>query len=136
MLNEREWIGVDGATAEELACLQAVAPATLPKRYLDLLAFSNGGEGPLAVDPYNLCLDSAATVIETLKNSNHGQSDLRDFLIIGSNGAGEYIAFDLRHGLPWQIVTIDMVAGGSSAETIATDFNIFYDLIGFQQNGT
>lgn len=132
MLDGREWMGLDGATAEDLARLQLVAPAPLPQRYLDLLAFSNGGEGPLAVNPYNFCLDPAATVIATLVTSNSDHADLSGFLIIGSNGAGEFIAFDMRRGLPWPIVAIDMVAGRSSAETIAADFDTFYDLIGFQ----
>lgn len=132
MLEGLDWFSVTGATAEELARLRTVAPDDLPKRYLDLLAFSNGGEGPLAIEPYNLCLDSAMTVADTISSDNHGQADLEGFLIFGSNGGGEYLAFDTRRRIPWSVVTIDMVAGGNSATIIAPDFDVFYDRIGIE----
>lgn len=136
MLEGRDWFGMSGAATAELSRLQAVAPRNLPARYLDLLAFSNGGEGPLSGQPYNLCLDAAATVVETIESANHGQDDLRGFLIIGGSGGGEYVAFDTRSGAPWPIVVIDMVAGGSSAEIIAPDFDTFYDRIGVEAGPT
>lgn len=132
MLEGRDWFAVSGAAVEELSRLRAVVPDNLPERYLELLAFSNGGEGPLPIRPYNLCLDTAGTVAETIEGKNHRQADLQGFLIIGGNGSGEYIAFDTRNGAPWPIVTIDMVAGGGSAETIAPDFDTFYDRIGVE----
>ena len=133
MLEGRDWFAVNGAAVEELSRLRAVVPNDLPERYLELLAFSNGGEGPLPSQPYNLCLDAAGTVAETIEGKNHGQADLQGFLIIGGNGGGEYIAFDTRNGAPWPIVTIDMVAGGGSAEIIAPDFDTFYDRIGVEE---
>lgn len=135
MLEGRDWVGGDGAKAEELVRLRAVVPSDLPERYLDLLAFSDGGEGPLPVSPYNLCLDPANIVVETFKCHNHGQADLEGFLIFGGNGGGEYIAFDLRGGSPWPVVTIDMVAGGDSAEALAPNFDAFVDLIGIEAEG-
>ena len=133
MLEERDWFAVGGASADELSRLRAVAPTALPERYLDLLAFSNGGEGPLPTQPYTLCLDPAETVAQTIESDNHGQADLHGFLIIGGNGGGEYIAFDTRNGAPWPVVRIDMVAGGDSAEVIAPDFDTFYDCIGVSE---
>jgi len=131
MLDGRAWYRVAGATAEDLARLQAVAPS-LPARYLDLLAFSNGGEGPLAIPPYNLCLDPALTVAQGISSRNYGQPDFEGFLVFGSTGGGEYLAFDTRAATPWPITTIDMVAGGASAEVIAPDFDAFYDRIGIE----
>jgi len=133
MLNGRDWFAVSGAPAEGLARLRAVAPDGLPERYLDLLSSSNGGEGPLPSQPYNLCLDAAETVTDAIESENHGRADLQGFLIIGGNGGGEYIAFDTRSRAPWPIVTIDMVAGGGSCETIAPDFDTFYDRIGVDE---
>lgn len=132
MLEARDWFGMSGASAEELARLRAVAPDDLPIRYLDLLAFSNGGEGPLAVQPYNFSLDPAVVVAEAVDGENHGQADLQGFLIFGSNGGGEYLAFDTRSGAPWPVVAIDMVAGSGSAAIVAPDFDGFYDLIGVE----
>lgn len=134
MLEGRDWIALGGATADELSRLRLVAPVDLPKRYLDLLAFSNGGEGPLPIQPYNLYLDTVGTVMQSIESRNQGQADLDGFLIIGSNGGGEFIAFDTRTGRPWPVVTIDMVAGGGSAEIIAHDFDAFYDCIGIQDD--
>ena len=132
MLEGRDWFKLDGASAEDLAYLRTIMPDERPGLYFDLLKFSNGGEGPLACDPYNLCLDPARTVAETIESENHGQADLRGFLIFGNNGGGEYLAFDTRAGAQWPIVTIDMVAGGSSAAVIASDFAEFCDLIGIE----
>jgi hypothetical protein len=78
---------------------------------------------PLPAKPYNLCLDPGELVAQTIESENHGQADLRGFQIIGGKGAGEYIAFDTRRGVPWPVVTIDMVAGGGSAAVIAADFD-------------
>ncbi len=83
--------------------------------------------------PCYLCLDASRTVAERIEAKNHGQEDLQGFLIIGSNGGGEYIAFDTRNGAPWPIVMIDMVAGGDSAEVIAPDFETFYHRIGVEE---
>lgn len=132
MLEGRDWFKLGGATPEELARLDAVVPDGLPALYLELLAFSNGGEGPLPINPYNFCLDSAMTVTEAIESANHGQANLQGFLIFGGNGGGEYIAFDIRAKIPWPIVAIDMVAGGDSAEVIAPDFDAFYDRIGVE----
>lgn len=132
MLEGRDWSGASGATVEDLARLRAVAPPDLPPRYVDLLAFSDGGEGPLPITPSNLCLDPAATVAETIATRNYGRTDLQGFLIIGSNGGGEYLAFDTRGKSPWPIVAIDMVAGSDSAEVVASDFDTFLGQIGIE----
>ena len=132
MLEGRDWFAAEGATTEDLAHLRAVAPADLPQRYVDLLAFSDGGEGPLPTNPYNLCLDPARAVTEMIESRNYGQAGFDGFLIFGGNGGGEYLAFDLRRGSPWPVVTIDMVAGIGSAEVVAPDFDAFYDQIGIE----
>jgi len=55
---------------------------------------------------------------------------LDGFLIFGSNGGGEYLAFDLRKEAPLPVVMIDMVAGPSSAKLVASDFDAFLGLVG------
>ncbi|HEY0311582.1 MAG TPA: SMI1/KNR4 family protein [Allosphingosinicella sp.] len=129
MLEGRDWYRLDGASAQTVAALRSAAPDELPETYLQLLSVSNGGEGPLPVSPFNLCLDSAEEVMARLASGNYGQSDLDGFLIFGGNGGGEYLAFDVRQGEQWPVVTIDMVAGPSSAEIVAPDFERFLDLI-------
>lgn len=56
---KRKWFGREPASVEAIGALRDAAGAALPPEYLQLLAFSNGGEGPLAVQPWNFCLDSA-----------------------------------------------------------------------------
>lgn len=136
MLEGRDWHCAAGASDHILAHLRAVAPAELPERYLQLLSASDGGEGPLPVSPFNLCLDPASEVIARLADGNSGQLEFDGFLIFGGNGGGEYLAFDMRHGAPWPVVTIDMVAGRGSAEVVAPDFDRFSDLIGLEVPNT
>jgi len=135
MLEDRDWFRVDGAKAEDLARLREAAPSGLPSRYLDVLAYSNGGEGSLGVAPFNLCLDPASTVTEAICSRNGGQPELDGFIIFGSDGGGEYLAFDTRHGVSWPVVAIEMVSGRQSAQVIAPHFDAFYDQIGVQSDG-
>jgi hypothetical protein len=130
MFEDRQWQSVPGAPANLLHELSAVAPVSLPESYYQLLRFSDGGEGPLPVNPYNICLDASAEVIEGIRTQNSGRSDLNGFLVFGGNGGGELLAFDIRDQDPWPIVTIDMVAGARSAETVAPDFDAFLGLMG------
>lgn len=132
MLEGRDWRRLTGATVEELSHVRAAAPKGLPERYLDLLAFSNGGEGSSGIQPFHLQLDSADVVVETINGANHGLAELHGFMIFGSNGGGEYLAFDTRGVGPWPIVMIDMVAGVDSAEVVAPDFESFYNRIGVE----
>lgn len=51
MFEGREWFANPPASADALAALRAAAPVTLPEAYYQLLADSDGGEGPLSVQP-------------------------------------------------------------------------------------
>jgi hypothetical protein len=52
------------------------------------------------------------------------------FFVIGSNGGGELIAFDLRRPETQSLVSIDMVAGAGSAETVVDTWAGFVDMLG------
>jgi hypothetical protein len=130
MFAERDWFGALAAPAASLDELRRATPVALPESYYELLAFSDGGEGPLPVNPFNLCLDASKQVIEAIRTRNFERPELDGFIIFGGSGGGEYLAFDTRTESPWPIVTIDMVAGPASAEQIAADFDTFLDLIG------
>lgn len=130
MLDGRDWYAVPGASPDTIQELRNAAPRDLPGSYVALLSFSDGGEGPLSVQPYNLVLDPTQEVICRIANRNYGQPEFDGFLIFGGNGGGEYLAFDMRQGTPWPVVSIDMVAGRNSAEQVANDFDSFIELIG------
>lgn len=127
MLQGRDWSAAPAAEAEVLERLRQISPVELPASYLNLLAFSDGGEGPLSISPYTLCLDPAAEVIEAIRSGRTGSDG---FLAFGGNGGGEYIAFDIRGHMPWPVVAIDMVGGSDTANTVAADFDAFSEMIG------
>jgi hypothetical protein len=132
MLEGRDWHAATGASVDAIEELQTAAPICLPNSFLRLLLFSNGGEGPLPVNPYYFQLDAAQEVKASIASGNHDRPDLEGFLIFGSNGGGEYLALDTRKGAPCPVVTIDMIAGADSAEVIAPDFDNFIELIGVE----
>ena len=130
MLETRDWFSKPPASEDELAEIRRTLPSSLPPIYFDLLAETNGGEGPLPVNPYNFCLDPVVTILDAFRSRNYGRPDLDGFLVFGSDGSRELIAFDMRGGLPGAIVTIDMVAGPESAEIVATNFDEFVGIVG------
>jgi hypothetical protein len=78
---------MEGASAQTIEKSRAAAPDELPASYLQLLSATDGGEGPLPVIPFNLCLDPAHEVIARVSNGNYRQSEFDEFLIFGGNGA-------------------------------------------------
>ncbi|MDX8356797.1 SMI1/KNR4 family protein [Sphingopyxis terrae] len=131
MFEERDWHRSPGATAEALKSLRAALPMEMPASYFSLLSFSDGGEGPLAVQPFYLCLDPTAEIIER-QSKPPGQSEFETIFIFGGNGGGEYLALDLRQEQPWPVISVDMIAGLESAEIVAKDFESFLDLVGVE----
>ena len=87
-MNEKSWLGREGATLEEVNGLSAATGNVLPTSYLSFLGHSNGGEGPLRDDPYWLVLDRATVVADA---STFGEF-FSELLVIGANGTGEGIA--------------------------------------------
>jgi len=129
---ERDWSRAPGASESELAKLRAKAPATLPVELLELLRFSNGGEGPIALPPECFCMDSVDEIVNGLSDE-FLIAAFPGFLFFGGNGGLERIAVDLRNkNAPWPIVMIDPVAGIVSAKVIAPDAATFVEAIGLE----
>ena len=128
---KRQWFSCAGASPDALAALRDAAPAKLPEAYLRLLESSNGGEGPLPLQPLNFCLDSAE---EAASNALEGTFEefFPGLFVIGSNGGGEAIALDFRGGEPWPVVYFDMTNSDieESVVTLAPCFEAFAPLIG------
>jgi hypothetical protein len=130
---DRDWHGRQGASPEALARLRHTAPVELPDAYYGLLAFSDGGEGPLPMQPLYFQLDPAHTALKTFER---GLNDdfFPGFVIIGSNGGGEYIAFDTRGCPPWPIVSMDMtnINLDESVRLITPNFQEFLEHVGIE----
>jgi hypothetical protein len=131
MLESRGWRKHDGATDAAIEKLWSVAPSSLPQSYFTLLSSSNGGEGDLPVQPWWFALDSAEDAAEA-KRSGTFKKFFPGFFVIGSNGAGEAIAFDLRLTGSRPIVAVDMtnIDLDESVLPIAPDFDAFIEMIG------
>jgi len=126
---EREWRAEAPATEADIALLESKANRELPREYLELLRFSNGGEGPLALPPLWFQLYAVKDCIALCLNREILES-FPSFMFFGSNGGLESIAFDLREGPPWRIVMVDRIAGTKSAEEIAPNIGAFIEAIG------
>lgn len=131
MLQGREWHKVDGASADAIAALKSVAPVALPESYYALLSFSNGGEGPLAVQPLWFCLYPAEEAAQ-IERDGIFREFFEGLFVIGGNGGGEALAFDLRETEPYPLVTFDMtnINLSESVRPIATSFDAAMELIG------
>jgi hypothetical protein len=132
---KREWQAEAPASEVEIALLESRARANLPAEYLELLRFSNGGEGPLALPPLWFQLYAVKDCIDLCHANQHVLENFPTFMFFGSNGGLESIAFDLRVGPPWPIVMIDQIAGPESAKKIAPNMATFIEAIGLEAEG-
>ena len=129
----RKWQRREPASDADVSLLLSQARAELPFEYLELLRFSNGGEGPLSLRPLWFQLYAINDCVN-LCHSGWVLKEFPDLMFFGSNGGMESIAFDLHVGLPpWPIVTVDEIAGVSSAERIASDMAEFVEAIGIER---
>ena len=131
MLEGREWHKAEGASPEAIALLKSFAPVDLPESYFSFLSFSNGGEDPLAVQPFWLCLYPAEEVVEIEKGGVFREF-FEKLFVIGGNGGGEAVAFDLRVRERCPLVSFDMTNTNlaESVLPIATSFDVALELIG------
>lgn len=134
---EGKWFQVGGASPEVLARLAAVSPVLLPESYFALLTFSNGGEGPLCVQPLWLSLFPAEEVVR-IQLDGAFRLTHPNLFVIGSNGAGEAVAFDLGAPMPYPVVAFDMSNGdhNDSVQPMAESFDKMLDLIGYEEELT
>jgi len=102
-----DWQHRSGALTSEISDLIAASAFALPDDYLTFLSTSNGGEGSLSKGPFHAVLDSAADVAQGLREGSFAEF-FPGLVVIGSNGAGEAIAFDFRAGTCAGIVYFDM----------------------------
>jgi hypothetical protein len=110
--------------------LSREARITLPQTYLELLAISNGGEGDLAIEPGWVALWPVESVLE-LNQQYELASFVPGLFGIGSNGGGELIALDARHGVPFPVVCLPFIPlNFADALVVASSFDEFVPLIG------
>lgn len=131
MLPDREWHKAEGASVEAIDALKSVMPPDLPESYYSLLSFTNGGEGPLPVQPLWFCLYPTEEVAQ-IEVSGVFKEFFKGLLVIGGSGGGEAIAFDLRETEPYPIVVFDMtnIELSESIRPFASSIDAAIELIG------
>jgi hypothetical protein len=112
------WLSAAGAPPEVLNRLQREVVG-LPESYLALLRIGNGGEVGLSVSPYNLCLDSAEDSLDYWLSGTYTKHGV---FVIGGNGGGELIAFDLESDAERRVICFDPISPNDSTEVIAKNF--------------
>lgn len=127
---ERNWNRLPSASEAEIEELKRSVEIELPREFLDLLRFLNGGEGDIALPPKNFILDETQEII-SLRKDEFYKNEFPDFFIFGGNGGLEMIAFDLRKK-PFSIVMIDPIGGKESAIEIAPNITEFITAIGLE----
>ena len=126
---DRIWSKEIGASAEEIQEFEDALPFDLPRQYLDLLRFTNGGEGELALMPLWFQLFPISGALGRWRNEFF-RKEFPTLFFFGTNGGLESIAFEIHQSRPWPIIAVDCIAGMSSAEVIAPDIVAFISAIG------
>ncbi len=128
MLTDRSWYKADGATDHAIQALVDEAPFVLPPAYLDLLRFSNGGEGPLSVQPLWLNLFPAEEALTIIR---HGavEQNLPGLFVFGDSGGGETFAIDGRVAGAYPVVAMEMAGSEVRLRPVAADFDALLELI-------
>lgn len=131
MLDGREWRKAESASLSVIETLEDFAPAELPKELLELLRYSNGGEGPLAAQPFWFQLYPAEEIAE-IERSGAFEEFFDGLFVFGRNGGGEAIAVDLRNEKAAPVISFDMTNMDIEEGVlhIASDFATFVDMVG------
>ncbi|HVI77884.1 MAG TPA: hypothetical protein VM715_06915 [Candidatus Acidoferrum sp.] len=79
---KREWQAKAPASEVEIALLESQARADLPAEYLELLRFSNGGEGPLALPPLWFQLYAVKDCIDLCHANQHVLENFPTFIVL------------------------------------------------------
>jgi hypothetical protein len=106
--NTADWERESPANPDVVQKLVNEAQIELPDEYLELLHYSNGGEGNLAVEPGWFQIWPAENVIEFNKGYEV-QKNLPGFFAFGSSGGGEMLVLDTREGLPFKVVMVPFI---------------------------
>lgn len=131
MLAGKGWMRNAGASEADLNALKNAVSFELPDSYLALLRWSDGGEGPLPVQPLWLVLYPAAEVVQ-IESEGAFKEFFGGLFVVGGNGGGEAIALDCRGESPFPVVCFDMtnIDLNESIWPIAASFDDALALIG------
>lgn len=113
------------ATESAIQVLVANCDFELPEEYLTILRYSNGGEGPLCIEPWYFRICSAEEVV-TFNRSYDVDKYLPGYFVIGSDGGDDLLAIRKRDRPPFPVYMVPsyMLSEGDVVQ-IAYDFEMF-----------
>jgi hypothetical protein len=97
-----DWSREAPATEDTIQGLIRDTGIDFPEEYLNLLRYSNGGEGELGVDPLWFSIYPVEEVVE-LNRRYDIESYLPGYFAFGSNMGGEALLFDTKESKPWKV---------------------------------
>jgi len=144
-----DWLRCPPAKEEAIEALVRKTGLSFPEEYLALLRYSNGGGGPLGVEPRWFELDSVEELVEQnewmhakrqrqvyVPNEGYQPQEYEylpgNYFVFGGSGGGELLVFNTQEEQPWKVYHIDMI-GFSSEEDAwlsAPDFRAFIEAMG------
>jgi hypothetical protein len=124
------WSRRPPASEAAIRTLAAACDFALPQEYESFLRYSNGGEGPLCIEPWYFQLCSAEDVLSYNRDYKVGQF-LPGFFAIGSSGGSEMLAIRKRDGSPCPVYMVPFIPMSEcDAVPIAHDFEMFAMALG------
>lgn len=131
------WLGLP-ASEQELAAIRALAPSSIRDELERFYLKHNGAERSFddvdyGVDRFDsLRIDDIARVTDPETRSSLDRG-FPGFWVIGSDGGGQLVAYDMREALQWPIVLI-LPGDGESPLVLAKDLDelsrLYFDLGG------
>jgi hypothetical protein len=119
------WTRREAASEDAIRALTAWCGFNLPNEYLTFLRYSNGGEGPLCIEPWWFQLCRAEEVIAYNQGYNVDRF-VPAYFAIGSSGAADMLAIRKKDGSPCPIYMVPfMVTTEDNAVQISYDFELF-----------
>ena len=123
---QRRWTPEPPCSEPKIHRLVELVAVELPPEYLAFLRKSDGAEGEVGLDPPGWAMLWGSGQVAPLNAGYNVAQHASGLLGFGSDGAGEMLAFDTRHGRPWPIVIVPFIPlGAEHAARIASDFDSF-----------
>ncbi|MES2826373.1 MAG: SMI1/KNR4 family protein [Pseudomonadota bacterium] len=121
-----QWYKSEGASEFEITKLRILVNFELPQAYIELLRFSNGGEGSLNVQPLYFVLDSVENAISYFESE--ASKVFSSYFVFGGNGGGEFLAIEKQTGA---VVSINSCNSNTEeVGRVARSFSKFLELVG------
>lgn len=123
------WTRRPGASNQAIEQLIDNCPFRLPEGYVALLGYSNGGEGPLCIEPWSIRLFPAEEVIEYNRRYKLPELLPEDFAV-GDSGGEDMLAIKKGVNNPCPLFVLPFIKAESDVVEVCWDFEMFVMALG------